>query len=230
MGNYKNGIETKKALYHSAKKLFYLKGYRNTTIKDIIIDANSKLGLFTYYYDSKESVALSIFREFNQQILLILKEPLKEYYDSDDYLLVDMIEYRSYFKCIRLNESIIRFYIELTQLENFINITKDIQRYYKIRILEKTPEDIINPLMHDKHYFEAINSLFSGMEVQYTRDLLSGNLDLEYDDAIDLFLTQYYGYLTKNHATILNMIQVSRKIADNLEFNLNNYFDFTIKI
>ena len=52
MANYRNGIETREALYASAQKTFSAKGYSGASIKDIITGVNSKLGLFTYYFES----------------------------------------------------------------------------------------------------------------------------------------------------------------------------------
>ena len=62
MGNYKNGIETKTALYQSARNCFYEQGYFNTSIRDIVGAANSRLGLFSYHFESKEAVAVMVFR------------------------------------------------------------------------------------------------------------------------------------------------------------------------
>lgn len=79
------------------RKSFLLKGYGATTIKDIITDAESKLGR-AFIIWGQGICGNQYFKDFVINIALALEEPLKEYTAKNDYLLVDMIEYRAYFE------------------------------------------------------------------------------------------------------------------------------------
>ncbi len=74
---YKKGIATKNLIYKISKDLFYQKGYTKTTIKDIVTQANVPLGLFTYYFKTKDTIAQEIYSEFLQKLELLFDEHKK---------------------------------------------------------------------------------------------------------------------------------------------------------
>ncbi len=47
---------TKDRIIKAAWELFYVKGYENTTVDDIIANSSSSKGSFYYYFDSKDSL------------------------------------------------------------------------------------------------------------------------------------------------------------------------------
>lgn len=230
MANYKNGIETKSALYNSSKKLFYTTGYDETTIKDIVSDADSKLGLFTYYFEGKESVAMEIFKDFVNDIALALDSPLSKYIkkDEDDYFLMDMIEYRAYFLCINANPHIRRFYKEISLLRSFPEVTIGLKDYFIQDRFETGLKFETNVMMKDEAYYRAIASLTSGMEIQFFRDVINNKIDINYEDAIDIFLTEYYRFLVLDKNLTQEKLRQSRKMINMFDFYIEPYF--TIKI
>lgn len=229
MANYKNGMDTKTALHQSAQKLFYLKGYNATTIKDIVTDAQSKLGLFTYYFEGKESVAISIFKNFVNDIALILEGPLNTLWEKEDFLLVDMIEYRSYFKCINANENIVRFYKDVSILESFVEMTVALKDYFIQKRFENGAKFETNVMIQDKNYFDSITSLTSGMEIQFFRDVLQKKIEIDYEDAIDLFLSEYYRFLVPDKKQIQKCLRNSRKIVGDIDFEIGEYFSVKLR-
>lgn len=54
------GIETKKRLINSARKLFREKGYYGVTVDEIIMDASSSKGSFYTHFNSKEELLLEM--------------------------------------------------------------------------------------------------------------------------------------------------------------------------
>ncbi|MBI4856306.1 MAG: TetR/AcrR family transcriptional regulator [Acetobacterium woodii] len=65
---YEKGIQTRNHLYQISKKLFYDHGYENTKIKDIVTVADTPIGLFTYYFKTKDNVVHEIYSDYYQQI------------------------------------------------------------------------------------------------------------------------------------------------------------------
>ena len=101
MKNYKSGIESKRKLYESAKRHFLKDGYQNALIRDIVADAESKLGLFTYYYDSKAAVAGEVCQELFANVKKGIKEILESLSLEQEELLYEMVHYRCWYRCIQ---------------------------------------------------------------------------------------------------------------------------------
>ena len=226
MANYKKGNETKTALYNSAKKFFYTKGYSDTTIKEIVVDAESNPGLFVYYFEGKESVAVDIFKAFVNDIVLALKEPTTCL--NGENLLIDMVEYRAYFECINANPEIIRFFNNISELGSFPRLViewKDffINKRYKDGLKYET-----NPMICDKTYFDAVASLTSGMEIQFFRDIIQKKIDISYEDAIDMFLTECYRFLIPDKNKVQENVRKSRKVIEGLKFEVSAYFKVAV--
>ncbi|PKM52897.1 MAG: TetR/AcrR family transcriptional regulator, partial [Firmicutes bacterium HGW-Firmicutes-5] len=53
---YEKGIQTRNHLYEISKKCFYEQGYEKTKIKDIVTAADTPIGLFTYYFKTKDNI------------------------------------------------------------------------------------------------------------------------------------------------------------------------------
>ncbi|EPH95616.1 transcriptional regulator, TetR family [Enterococcus faecalis 13-SD-W-01] len=88
----KGGITTmgsKQKLLQSARELIYKNGYNNTSIRDILIDADAGKGQLYYYFDSKKSIGLAVIQanieewrtELFTDILAPSVEPEKDFLD-----------------------------------------------------------------------------------------------------------------------------------------------------
>lgn len=64
MARYKVGLSTQQNIMQAAKELFYEKGYKETSVRDIANRANIKLGTLTYYY-KKEDIVMNIYSDFS---------------------------------------------------------------------------------------------------------------------------------------------------------------------
>ncbi|WP_195269526.1 TetR/AcrR family transcriptional regulator [Eubacterium sp. 1001713B170207_170306_E7] len=228
MANYKKGTETKTALYNSAKKFFYTKGYHETTIKEMVVDAESNPGLFVYYFEGKESVAMGIFREFADAITLALKDILEPLKDAGKDLLVDMVEYRAYFECINANPEIIRFYNGISELGSFPKLVIGWMDFFTHKRYEDGLKYETNPMICDKTYFDAVASLTAGMQIQFFRDIIQKNIDIPYEDAIDMFLTECYRFLVPDKNQVQENVRNSRKVTEGLKFEVSEYFKVTV--
>lgn len=228
MGNYKNGIETKNTLFQSCQKLFYEKGYLNTTVKDIVSDANSKLGLFTYYFNSKEAVAHKIYRDFVYQIPQKLKSVMEDEYPQD-FLLIDMTEFRAFFLCIHANPQIAQFYLEMSYTDAFIQTTKEVAQTFIRQMMEEYNTDNLNTMLWTPHYFQSVTSLTSGMEVQFFRDLIRGQVEMSFDDGIDMYLEEYYRFLLKDLSLIKKSLRKSRHLLRDYSFKVLPDFQVIIE-
>lgn len=229
MANYKKGTETKTALYDSAKKFFYTKGYNETTIKEIVEDAESNPGLFVYYFEGKESVAISIFREFADAITSALKDILVPLGEKGEDLLIDMVEYRAYFECINAGPEIIRFYNDISELGSFPKLVISWMDFFTHKRYKDGLRYETNPMICDKTYFDAVASLTAGMQIQFFRDIIQKNIDIPYEDAVDMFLTECYRFLVPDKNQVLENVRKSRKVNEGLNFVVGEYFKVTVE-
>src|SRR6056297_2152953 len=113
MREVKNPEVRKAEIMQAAKKLFYEKGYLNTTTQDIIKSLNISRGLLYYHFDSKEDILFSIVEKHTEPLLkkfniiannkkLTVKEKVKSFLDStiisessaeqEDYAVHDAIQ------------------------------------------------------------------------------------------------------------------------------------------
>jgi AcrR family transcriptional regulator len=227
MANYKNGIDTRNKLYCSAKKLFCDNGYNNTTVNDIVSHANSKLGLFTYYFESKDSVATDILKDYINDVLnsLLTHEDI---YASNDALFTDMVEYRSYLKCTVTNPNISRFFTELSATPAFIKQCAEIRGFYFNRLMDRCRYLSTGGVLGIECPDMAV-SLSTGMDVQLSRDLCEGNLKTHFEEAVDCYFRLYYRLICDSMELINKDIALSRKRVSSLNFTVGDSFSVIVE-
>lgn len=79
MGSYENGAFTRRAIVDACKKLFYEKGYHETSYADICEEAHVNRGTIYYHFPNKELMRLEVQWEF-----YIACKHVAERYCSDD--------------------------------------------------------------------------------------------------------------------------------------------------
>lgn len=84
-------IDSRQKILEAAKELFYRKGYSATTMRMIAQASQTSIGLPSYYFGSKESLGVTVYKEFRQK----LNQVCRMFYPSDR----DCSEYR-YFSVI----------------------------------------------------------------------------------------------------------------------------------
>lgn len=64
MGHYENGAYTRRAIVDACKKLFYEKGYHETSYADICRETHVNRGTIYYHFPTKEQMRLEVQWEF----------------------------------------------------------------------------------------------------------------------------------------------------------------------
>lgn len=70
----KNGRNTKARIVSAAWKLFYEQGYENTTIEDIVFEAETSKGSFYHYFEGKDALLGSLSMIFDEKYEELLNE------------------------------------------------------------------------------------------------------------------------------------------------------------
>lgn len=226
MAPFAKGIQTKETLYNAARKLFYEKGYANTTVKDIVIEAGSKLGTFTYHYESKESLAVKIYQDFIYSINETITGKMAGFPKDCDDFIHEIVGYRAFFQCISQDGHVRRFYIEICDTPLFKEINRAMTGRYIRNCLELACRDGSGDFYPAGEInLEALTSIVSGMEIRYIYDLFLGHLGiLDFDEAIDVFLYCYYGFFMKNRSRLKTVIDHAAQAAGFIHVGITDCF------
>jgi AcrR family transcriptional regulator len=131
---YEKGIQTRNHLYQISKTLFYEHGYENTKIKDIVTVADTPIGLFTYYFKTKDNVVHEIYSDYYQQIANCIDGLTID--GLDNSILRHATLSWIYFDHILNNKSNRRFYYEILKKASNYRIAGDFIRNTYRRYIE----------------------------------------------------------------------------------------------
>ena len=81
MGAYENGVTTRKIILDACEKLFYEKGYHNTSYDDICRKAHVNRGSIYYHFKEKENIRYEVLWEMTTRCY----EDAKKYCENSDY-------------------------------------------------------------------------------------------------------------------------------------------------
>ena len=183
---YRNGVETQKALYTSARRRFSHSGYASTSIKDIVEGAHSKLGLFTYYFESKESLALQIFYELQRDLCAAIS-PLPQLQALHDSLLaLETANMRIWMRMLMEQPATARFVAEVCACDT--NFRRQQEKRYDFWCslcgAPQTKEET------DRTRLRA--TLMAGMLVQMCHAIPTLIIEGDIEDFLDNFFRDYY--------------------------------------
>lgn len=82
MSAYGNGMSTRKIILEACKKLFYEKGYHETSYDDICKTAHVNRGSIYYHFKEKEIIRYEVLWDLTRYC----RDVAKEYCDSEKYI------------------------------------------------------------------------------------------------------------------------------------------------
>ncbi len=74
MAHYNKGIHTKKGIVNTSRKLFYVKGYQNVTIREIAEQSDVNLGLINYYFKGKADIGMTVYKDIREAFNKMIAE------------------------------------------------------------------------------------------------------------------------------------------------------------
>lgn len=106
MSEYQAGQETKKLILDTCRKLFYEKGYKNTTIRDISKATHTNVSAVSYHFDGKEKIRSIIVNDILHRI------DVEASHYTDDFGLKYIVAGYILWYIIYNDEKFKRFYCE----------------------------------------------------------------------------------------------------------------------
>lgn len=112
MGRYQNGIETQARILEVSRKLFYQKGYDQTTFADICRETGTNQSAIHYHFKSKENLLQIIYADTVRK-----NNELVEFYSdrSTGFLAKLFFDAEIYLYKVFHDENYRRFYIDATR-------------------------------------------------------------------------------------------------------------------
>lgn len=126
MGEYSVGIATKNKIYRVAKSLFYEKGIKDTSYKDIGRLAEVNKGLIPYHFKSKNSIAELVLNDFIESMV----GAVRAYWEREhlEQAVLDTLVELMMFRLLVEDVNVCRFYYEMqTEAFSFEDATFEIQ-------------------------------------------------------------------------------------------------------
>lgn len=219
MASRKPSIDSKKIIYENAKKLFYKKGYRQTSYNEISETANLNPAMLKYHFGSKKEIAALIYKEIVLNLYNAIANVLKT---SEDIDIVYLINELCFFKLVKTNLNFQRFYLDLCKERIINDYTKEttflmIQKY----LFEKK-------CVQSKSQIQIATSISVASQSELINDYFSGTLKTDFDTVVDVYIELMFHNLALDKFTIKKKMELSKKIISKYNIVLNNAFEIHI--
>ncbi|MPW25449.1 TetR family transcriptional regulator [Alkalibaculum sp. M08DMB] len=212
---------SKSRILKSATELFYEKGYNDTSLDDISKSANVNKAMIAYYFKNKSQLAYEVCNNINTDIKKALAKQLTKIdLEVVDNIIMTAVEYKIFASFRKRNPKYRRFIKELCK-DNVLLLSqvntgfgKDI--YHDLNKKHNLNFDEIE--MKINHY--SLTSSLCGLILMH--DL--GFIDCGHDYLSDKECTIMFRTFGLDQANIDNILEDSKKIANNMEIEISNNF------
>ena len=215
---YLAGEQTKRTILKESKKLFYKKGYTETTYSDISAAAKVNRALIPYHFQNKQILGLEIY----QQIIAEFNELIDEILDTSqfDTDFVNVLHTVAYYRLLASNAHFLQFVSELQADENASLFTMEDEIQWLAGLGSK-----FTNLSDEEHHILA--QMHIGMRKE-SINLLNNkktNADMITHMQIHM-LMRYVGYTAKKTDELMN---AAIEITNLLNFQIKNGFAIELK-
>lgn len=222
MANYETGIITKNRILNAYRELFYKKGYKKTTYKDIFNLTNINQGLITYYFKSKRAIAGQIHTEFRIHI----KDVVKEYFTNEkmeyDLRIATAIEQILYSRIKFSDENLKQFIYEISVEGIFIEYEiAQLGHFWDLHVKE------YNLGLSDSE-IKLIRVRNSSLTWGITTKMIEGYLDVTVDKYAELRVMLMYQSMGLSDPEISSILEKSYEFYNKMDISLEDYFRISI--
>lgn len=139
MPKTQRGQETLDNLCAAAERVFYKKGYHNSTIKDITSEANIGLGTFYIYFNDKKSLYVHLLSDYSKFIRKAISKKISHLTDRRDIEREGLV---AFLEVVRDNQYLYNIIWESLYIDKklFVGYYEDFARHY-INYIEIAQEE-----------------------------------------------------------------------------------------
>ncbi|MFZ7134308.1 MAG: TetR/AcrR family transcriptional regulator [Eubacteriales bacterium] len=199
MAQYQSGRRTKKNIYYASEKLFYEKGYENTTITNITDYANANRGSFYHHYENKMQLGVQVYSNFayrNSRITSLFGNTI-------DRGIGVCLSVKTFWYLFFHDENIRRFSIDLSN-ENILQIKEDPFIYNAC--LQLTKKKFTAKQMK----FISITNI--GLSRQLNIDAYTHTDEYDYNDVSDYYMSTMFRLFDIRQDTIKHILLKSKEL------------------
>ncbi|QSX08979.1 helix-turn-helix transcriptional regulator [Alkalibacter rhizosphaerae] len=218
MAQYKKGIETKHRILSSSKKLFYQKGYTQTSCKAICEDAGVNVGLIPYYFRNKNSIASIIYSYFLIDVKEMVQKIILEQGIPYELKYATAVENWVYMSLLLKDDRYKRFYYEICRDHVLIDEnTRVIEFFFKLHNNKYNLGFTSNEIK-----LIRVVSVAAGMSL--VEKYAQGYFDMSLESLIEYKIRIMYRELNHTPKDIDEIIKTSYEIFQNLDLVLMENF------
>ena len=217
---YLAGEQTKRNILRESKKLFYKKGYTETTYSDISSVAKVNRALIPYHFKSKQILGLEIYNQIIAEFYELIDNILDtSQFDTD---FVSILHTIAYYRLLTSNKQFLQFLSELQADENASLFDVETEQEWLTSLGSKFAN--LN---------ETELAMLTKMSIGMKKESLSMLTNTSKEVSADLvahmhlhMLMRYVGYSTKKADELIN---AAIEIANLLNFQIKNGFAIELK-
>lgn len=221
MAVYKTGEKSKNNILEACRDLFYKKGYKGTTYKDICKKASSNPGLINYYFKTKKKIGEIIYGNFYMNLKAKVEEFITQNFGSYDLQVGTCVEILALNQLMEKDQNMRRFFYEMS-LEG-VEYDMDVFFYfYKLHV------DRYNLPLSDEHIkliWVANTSISIGISKKYTE----GFINLSPKELYEFRIRTMYNSMGIDNERINEIIEQAYEVDKILQIESKNYFDVKLK-
>lgn len=216
--SYLVGEQTKGKILKESRKLFYRKGYTETTYGDISTVADVNRALIPYYFKSKQILGEEIYQQIITDFTDTLDEILDMHQFSPDFVYI--LHTVSYYRLLGNNDKLSRFAFQLSTDEN--------------ADLFPTEQDMLSNLggkfsnLPDGEP-EILAKMSIGMKKEIIQMLANPENTADADQLARINLYMLMGYAGYSRKKMEELVDAAFEVADLLSFHIKNNFSIEIK-
>ena len=218
MSKYEPGIQTREKILNICKKLFYEKGYDDTTYDDICQEGDINRGLIPYHFQGKYNIAREIFVGFLVDNNTLVSQIIKEKYGDTKLQYVPAVHLRNYLNIIFKDEKLKRFYYQISRVTEFTSNYSDILGDLHRQNIETFKLDLSE--VDVRFLTAAVTGMSSSVSVMF----MHGYLDVSFEEYVDYRIKLFHSLMNIEKSRIAEIIEESRRIYPGLNIGLRNYF------
>lgn len=217
---YLAGEQTKRNILRESKKLFYKKGYTETTYNDISSAAKVNRALIPYHFKTKQILGLEIYNQIIAEFYELIDSVLDtDQFDTD---FVSILHTVAYYRLLASNKHFLQFLSELQSDEAATLFDLATEREWLISLGSKFAN------MNDAD-LTILTQMSIGMKKESVTLLTTASTTLNADAVAHMYLhmlMRYVGYSVKKADELIN---AATEIANLLNFQIKNGFAIELK-
>lgn len=216
---YLVGEQTKRKIFKESKKLFYKKGFDETTYDDISTAAKVNRALIPYYFKNKQILGQAIFSKITEDFTENLNHVLDIYKYPQDF--INIIHTFAYYRLLN-NKKYAKFAFQVQADESFSNQMVTSEKNFIIGFGSKASRFSENEL-------DIIAKMDFGIEKEIVRMIYLSNGSLDIDEIVRIEIHMIMGYAGYSKKKIDELLDLAIEVLSPFSFHMKNGFAIDIK-